>query len=403
MLAKSIAMTATAGEALDYLHHDRGGARTSERVEWAENVNCVEASPEEIEKIWTQLVNDAGEIKRQAGGSSRGRKLEKPIGHYVLAWAPDERPSREEMIETAKHCMSKLGYRKCMYRIVAHTDRDHPHVHVLVCRVNPETGRAEGRKNDGDKLMQWATDFERAQGRIRVIGRYEDRINRSRRSRQKRNGETPTPNTPEQNRRRLERRHKRRTTRDAIGRPVVLTAPERQEWRKVMTFAKPTAAQPAPTAEQPHVDDGTSTRRAQRADLKRGQLTKRLGDQEKRATLLEDTAAARTTKATPTRTIPPPMPARPRLARIEIVNPTPRPEPARTIPPPMPARPRLGQIEIVNPAPRPEPTRTVPPPMPARPRLGQIEIVNPAPRPEPTRTVPPPMPARPRLGQIEIV
>ena len=392
MLAKPIAMTATAGETLDYLSHDKGGARTSERVAWSENVNCIEASSEETEKIWAQLVNDAGELKRQAGGSSRGRKLEKPIGHYVIAWAPGERPSREEMVDATRNCMTKLGYRKCMYRIVAHTDRDHPHVHVLVCRVDPENGRAAGRKNDGDKLMQWATDYEKAQGKIRVVGRYEDRINRSRRSRQKRNGETPTPNTPEQNRRRRERRHKRRTTRDALGRPVVLTAPERQEWRKVMTSPKPTAAQPTPTTEQ-------RTQRGERADIKRSQLAKRLDHEEKRANLLELAAAPAPTPM-PTRMVLP-MP-RPRLAQgaqIEIMSPAPTPAPT-----PMPTRmvlpmprPRLAQgaqIEIMSPAPTPAPT-----PMPTRmvlpmprPRLAQgaqIEIVSPAPRPALARTIPP--------------
>ena len=392
MLAKPIAMTATAGETLDYLSHDKGGARTSERVAWSENVNCIEASSEETEKIWAQLVNDAGELKRQAGGSSRGRKLEKPIGHYVIAWAPGERPSREEMVDATRNCMTKLGYRKCMYRIVAHTDRDHPHVHVLVCRVDPENGRAAGRKNDGDKLMQWATDYEKAQGKIRVVGRYEDRINRSRRSRQKRNGETPTPNTPEQNRRRRERRHKRRTTRDALGRPVVLTAPERQEWRKVMTSPKPTAAQPTPTTEQ-------RTQRGERADIKRSQLAKRLDHEEKRANLLELAAAPAPTPM-PTRMVLP-MP-RPRLAQgaqIEIMSPAPTPAPT-----PMPTRmvlpmprPRLAQgaqIEIVSPAPRPALARTIPPkPAKSAARTPPPPARTPAPAPAPRTQAPPPAPA----------
>ena len=39
----------------------------------------------------------APELKRMAGGSAVGWKLEKPVCHYSLNWAPDETPERQEM------------------------------------------------------------------------------------------------------------------------------------------------------------------------------------------------------------------------------------------------------------------------------------------------------------------
>ena len=146
MIAKAIGGTSTASLTLDYLHHDKGGAITAERVTWAENVNCIQASAEGTERMWAQLVDDAPEIKRQAGGSTRGRRLENPYAHYVTSWSPDENPSRDEMMTATKDAMDRLGYKGCQYRVVAHSDTDHKHAHAIVCRVHPETGRAMGRK-----------------------------------------------------------------------------------------------------------------------------------------------------------------------------------------------------------------------------------------------------------------
>ena len=246
MIAKSIDCTSTATSTLDYLHHDKGGAITAERVAWADNVNCIQASAEETERMWAQLVDDAPEIKRQAGGSTRGRLLENPYAHYVLSWAPDENPSREEMMTATGDAMDRLGYKGCQRRVVAHSDTDHKHAHVIVCRVHPETGRAMGRKNDGDRLREWSLEYEKAQGQIRVPGRLDDLTNRARYMRQKREqpNKKPPRATDAEKKRRRERRHRRARTRDAIGRPINHTESERQEWAALLQ-SQPTRSEKA--------------------------------------------------------------------------------------------------------------------------------------------------------------
>ena len=99
--------------------------RTAERVDWSQNVNCIQMSAEATERAWRQLVADAPELKRQAGGSSRGRLLEKPYAQYVLSWHPDDKPSREHMLETVQEAMKAIGLGHCQYRIVAHRDTKH--------------------------------------------------------------------------------------------------------------------------------------------------------------------------------------------------------------------------------------------------------------------------------------
>ena len=234
MMAKAIGFTATAARTLDYLHQDKGGVGTGGRVAWTQNVNCIHASASETERMWTQLVADAPELKRQAGGSSRGRQLEKPYAHYVFSWHPADNPCGDEMMNAVTDAMRKLGYGQCQYRVVCHQDTAHLHAHVIVCRVHPEHGRAMGRKNDNDLMYKWSMEYEKAHGKIRSPGRLEDITARRRYRREVRAGRQPSAADPEAKHRRSARRHRRRTTRDAIGRPIILTEEERDEWRTLL-------------------------------------------------------------------------------------------------------------------------------------------------------------------------
>ena len=348
MIAKVIACTSTATSTLDYLHHDKGGAITAERVAWAENVNCIQASAEETERMWAQLVDDAPEIKRQAGGSTRGRRLENPYAHYVLSWPPDENPSRDEMMTATGDAMDRLGYKGCQRRVVAHSDTDHKHAHVIVCRVHSETGRAMGRKNDGDRLREWSLEYEKAQGQIRVPGRLDDLTNRARYMRQKREqpDKKPPRATDAEKKRRRERRHRRARTRDAIGRPTNPTDSERQEWAALF--------QSQPTS-------------SEKADLKKAQTERRI-----KAERSERAVAA----------TPPMMKMRPAPtlhredARVGLdVRPTP---PTMEMRPPPKERPAVAQVPrpdqdlAASPTPAPQ-TRAAPQPAAIRDQAADRE------------------------------
>ena len=56
--------------------------------------------------------------------------------------------------------------------VVAHADTDSPHVHVLVSRVCPETGRAvKVTKPAVRRLQHWAVDYERRTGGVVIENR----------------------------------------------------------------------------------------------------------------------------------------------------------------------------------------------------------------------------------------
>ena len=61
----------------------------------------------------------APELKRMAGGSAVGWKLEKPVCHYSLNWAPDETPERQEMSRAVDESLKALGLEKHQALIVA--------------------------------------------------------------------------------------------------------------------------------------------------------------------------------------------------------------------------------------------------------------------------------------------
>jgi hypothetical protein len=62
--------------------------------------------------------------------------------HYELSWPPGERPTRPQWIDCALHTLKALGYRDHQFMIVAHDDRKHFHIHIMVNKVHPETFKA---------------------------------------------------------------------------------------------------------------------------------------------------------------------------------------------------------------------------------------------------------------------
>ena len=65
-----------------------------------------------------------------------------PVYHYQLCWRPGERPSRAQWEEAARKTIQDLGFGEHQFLVVAHDDREHFHVHVLINRIHPETYKA---------------------------------------------------------------------------------------------------------------------------------------------------------------------------------------------------------------------------------------------------------------------
>ncbi|MGH6837486.1 MAG: relaxase/mobilization nuclease domain-containing protein [Methylocella sp.] len=160
------------GAGLYYLHDKK--ASTRDRVAFTHTENLPTRDPDKAIKCMAYTAMRQQELKSRAGGSAKGRKLEQPVYCYSLSWAPGEDPSQEDMIEAAMDTLKDLGLTEHETLLVGHNDEPHPHIHVIVNRVHPETGVAAKLSKDHLKLSVWAEEFERRQGEIRCEQRVEN-------------------------------------------------------------------------------------------------------------------------------------------------------------------------------------------------------------------------------------
>lgn len=151
------------GAALYYLHDKK--ANTSERVAFTATMNLPTDDAKRAVAHMIDTAMNADDLKK-ANGIKVGRKLQKPVYAYSLAWHTSETPTQEEQIAAAKETIKLLGLSDRQALIVGHDDTEHPHVHVIVNRVCSETGKAAVMSNDQIKLSQWAQKYEQERGVI---------------------------------------------------------------------------------------------------------------------------------------------------------------------------------------------------------------------------------------------
>ena len=354
-----------------YVTHDVGSKDTADRVAWTAAVNLPVDEAESCRKLMQRTVNDAADLKAAAGMATTGRKLRKPFEHLSLSWSPGEHPTKREMMAAALEALHARGYSGCQAFIACHTDCDHPHVHIVVCRVDPQTGRTR-KPTHARKLQRWAEDYEERTGGIRIPNRRERRLVREHNAEEIRAAMREERQPALRRMPPLEPKRVREPNGKAIRRR---TAGERQQWSARLADQE-TAATPA------HV----RAARAERVNLNRDQADARI--QTRKAAAVAKRAAVNTPPSVkPTR--PPRAPARPIPGPPVAIAPSFRPAREPTRPPRAPARPIPGPPVAIAPSFRParEPTR--PPRAPARPIPGPPVAIAPSFRParEPTRLV----------------
>ncbi len=150
--------------ALYYLHDKK--ANTCERVTQTFTLNLPTNDADLAWRIMAQTAIDQKHLKRAAGIKATGRKLTKPVYCYSLSWHPDESPDHDHMIKAAKQSLEAIGMAECQALLIVHNDEPHPHIHILVNRVDPMTGKAYSTSQDRLKLSRWAEKYEQEIGRI---------------------------------------------------------------------------------------------------------------------------------------------------------------------------------------------------------------------------------------------
>jgi len=147
-----------------YVLHDKGRAESADRVGFTETRNLAVNDPDLAWRIMAATAMDQGRLKAEAGVKNTGRKSDKHVLHLTLNWHPDQKPSREDMLEAADGALKSLGASKHQALIVQHTDEAHPHLHLVVNRVSPIDGRHLSSSKEKLKLSAWAQGYEEKTG-----------------------------------------------------------------------------------------------------------------------------------------------------------------------------------------------------------------------------------------------
>ena len=164
----------------DELRGEDRGQDKAGRVAWSETRNVAAEDPQQAARVMAATASRSEELKELAGVKAGGRALEKPVCHYSLSWAKDEKPGLKEMGQAVTESLEKMGLADRQAVMIAHRDTAQPHVHVVVNRVSVEDGRAAKLGNSYLKLSRWAEGYEREQGRIRCPQRVENNAGRDR-------------------------------------------------------------------------------------------------------------------------------------------------------------------------------------------------------------------------------
>jgi hypothetical protein len=114
-----------------------------------------EANPERV--LWTSTRELALDEPRHAAAVMRATaaqgQTEKPVQHLSISLPPGEHLSREQWEGVVDITLRDLGLSGHQALVVAHRDKAHEHIHIMVNRVHPETQLAWDRWQDRPRLM----------------------------------------------------------------------------------------------------------------------------------------------------------------------------------------------------------------------------------------------------------
>lgn len=157
--------------ALDYYLHDKGTKQTAERVGFVHTLNIVTKGPYQAWREMMVTAESADQLKVESGRRPSPKKNTQPVYCFSLNWHPDDHPAKAHMLETALDAIKLLGAEDRQVVIVEHTDEPHPHVHITINMIHPETGMSLDLHNDEYRLERWADSYELHMGVIRSPNR----------------------------------------------------------------------------------------------------------------------------------------------------------------------------------------------------------------------------------------
>lgn len=136
------------------------------------------STTEEAHRVaWTSTRNLPFDDPHRAGAvmsvtAEQNRRVKKPVYHLSLAAHPGDELSRERWEAIVDRVLGDLGLEEHQVLVVAHGDKEHPHVHLMVNRVHPKTLKTWHNGHDYFRIEKSLRHVERDFGLRRVHGRH---------------------------------------------------------------------------------------------------------------------------------------------------------------------------------------------------------------------------------------
>lgn len=141
-------------------------AQTAERVAFTHTINLAYDDVGSAVDTMLHTYRDRDLLKAEAGTRRGGSSVEKPVKHVSLAWHVSERPTQAVMIVAATSYLRAMGWQDHECLVVGHTDKKHPHIHLMINVIHPERGTRLNDSYERRRAQGWALDYERAHGQV---------------------------------------------------------------------------------------------------------------------------------------------------------------------------------------------------------------------------------------------
>ena len=140
-------------------HSFEGGvayASAPEKAEWVHlrGVMSVETAAIEMEAV-----------------AALSKRCRDPVYHLIVAYAKNERPTREQVVSDAERLLKAIGMEKSQYVLAAHKDTDDFHAHVIANRIGPD-GKANDLWHERIKRERVCAEIAAERGWAIVVGHH---------------------------------------------------------------------------------------------------------------------------------------------------------------------------------------------------------------------------------------
>ncbi|WP_072387049.1 relaxase/mobilization nuclease domain-containing protein [Hyphomicrobium sp. CS1BSMeth3] len=161
MIAKKVAQGRGFRGALNYLLRGSKDATKGEahRVAWMALRNLADPNPEHAPRLmqWT---------------AQKSARVQTPLMHLIISWSRDENPTIPAIETLADAHLADIGLDRHQAILVVHEDKEHRHLHMLINRVHPHTGKAWSTSKDYARIEKSIGRLAKSHGFTFVPGRH---------------------------------------------------------------------------------------------------------------------------------------------------------------------------------------------------------------------------------------